>query len=91
MVNVRKGNAKVVVKDERGFVLTKDFGFTVEEENGKVLAFDLVNHPDLGTTLLFGDQVFSLSFWSTEDLDRGLNIITEAVKREKARRGYAAA
>ena len=91
MVIVRKGNAKVVVKDERGFVLTKDFGFTVEEENGKVLAFDLVNHPDLGTTLLFGDQVFSLSFWSTEDLDRGLNIITEAVKREKARRGYAAA
>ena len=82
----RKGTAKITLKDERGFILTKDFGFTIEEESGKLLAFDLIDHPELGTTLLFGDQVFSLRFWQNADLDKGLAMLTEAVRREKGRR-----
>ncbi len=80
------GSMKVSVKDERGFVLSKDYGFTVEEENGKVLAFDLVEHPDLGPTLLFGEQVFVLKFWDDKDLEKGLTLVSKAIELERERR-----
>jgi len=76
----------VAVKTEKGFTLTRDYGFTVEEENGKLLAFDLLVHPDMGTTVLFGNQVFALKFWDEEDLHKGLQIISKAVKMELQRR-----
>lgn len=76
----------VAVKTEKGFTLTRDYGFTVEEEDGKVLAFDLLVHPDLGTTVLFGDQVFALKYWDEEDLQKGLQIISQAVEMELGRR-----
>jgi hypothetical protein len=76
----------VAVKTEKGFTLTRDYGFTVEEENGKLLAFDLLVHPDLGTTVLFGDQVFALKYWDEEDLRKGLQIISQAVEMELERR-----
>jgi len=76
----------VAVKTEKGFTLTRDYGFTVEEENGKVLAFDLLVHPDLGTTVLFGDQVFALKYWDEKDLHKGLQIISQAVEMELERR-----
>lgn len=85
-----KGVMSVAVKTEKGFTLTRDYGFTVEEENGKVLAFDLLEHPDLGTTVLFGNQVFALKFWDEEDLHAGLRIISLAVKKELERRKDAA-
>ena len=81
-----QGIMSVAVKTEKGFTLTRDYGFTVEEENGKVLAFDLLEHPDLGVTVLFGNQVFAFKFWDEEDLARGLQIISEAVNKELERR-----
>ncbi len=80
------GSMKVSVKDDRGFVLSKDYGFTVEEENGKVLSFDLLDHPDLGITLLFGEQVFVLKFWDDKDLEKGLTVVSKAIELERARR-----
>jgi len=80
------GVMSVAVKTEKGFTLTRDYGFTVQEENGKVLAFDLLIHPELGTTVLFGTQVLALKFWDEEDLHKGLQIISEAVKLELERR-----
>jgi hypothetical protein len=77
---------KVTVETEGGFIVSRDYGFTVQEENGKVVAFDLYDHPDLGVLVLFGQQVFALSFWKDEDLDKGLRIISEAVAKEKERR-----
>ena len=81
-----EGTMKVKTKNERGMVVTNEYGFTVQEENGKVLAFDLIEHPDLGTTLLFGNQVFALKFWDAEDLDKGLKIMKRAVAEEYRRR-----
>ncbi len=79
----------VAVKTEKGFTITRDHGFTVEEENGKVLAFDLLEHPDLGITVLFGNQVFALKFWDDEDLHKSVDIISKAVEKELERRSNA--
>lgn len=83
---VGRGVMSVAVKTERGFTLTRDYGFTIEEEDGKVLAFDLLEHPDLGVTLLFGNQVFVLKYWSDEDLSVGLNTLSLAFEKEMNRR-----
>lgn len=85
-----QGIMSVAVKTERGFTLTRDHGFTVEEENGKVLAFDLLEHPELGITVLFGNQVFALKFWDEEDLHIGLKMLSLAIKKELERRKNAA-
>ena len=84
--NITKGTLGVAVKTEKGYTLTREYGFTVEEEDGKVLAFDLLHHPELGTTILFGNQVFALKFWDEDDLRNGLRILAQAVKAEKNRR-----
>ncbi len=84
-----KGIMSVAVKTERGITLTQEHGFTIEEENGQVLAFDLLEHEDLGTTLLFGNQVFALKFWDEEDLHSGLKIIAAGIDRELERRKNA--
>ena len=81
-----EGVMSVAVKTERGFTLTRDYGFTVEEEGGNILAFDLLEHPELGTTVLFGNQVFALKFWDDEDLQKGLQTISEAFNKELERR-----
>jgi hypothetical protein len=81
-----EGIMSVAVQTDKGVTVTKDYGFTVEEENGKVLAFDLLEHPELGTTLLFGNQIFALKFWDEEDLHAGLRVISSAVERELERR-----
>ena len=80
------GVMSVAVKTEKGVTLTRDYGFTVEEDDGKLLAFDILEHPDLGVTVLFGNQVFALKFWNDEDLHAGLRIISLAVKKELNRR-----
>ena len=85
-VDGMEGIMSVAVKTEKGFTLTQDYGFTVEEENGKILAFDILEHPELGTTVLFGNQVFALKFWNDEDLHAGLRIVSLAVKKELERR-----
>lgn len=82
----RQGKAKVELTTDSGFILSKDYGFTVQEENGKVVAFDLFEHPDLGMMLLFGSQVFALSFWKEEQLDKALENFSAAVSKEKSRR-----
>lgn len=79
-------NMKISVKDERGFVLSQDYGFTIKEENDKVLAFDLLDHGDLGITLLFGEQVFVLKFWDDADLEKGLTLVNKAFELERERR-----
>lgn len=84
-----EGVMNVAVKTERGVVLTRDYGFTVEEENNKVLAFDLLEHSDLGISVLFGTQVFALKFWDEEDLHKGLEIISTAFNKELERRQSA--
>jgi len=81
-----EGIMNVAVKTEKGYTLTRDYGFTIEEEEGKVLAFDILEHPELGTTVLFGNQVFAFRFWDDEDLRKGLRVLSQAVKIEKNRR-----
>lgn len=81
-----EGVMSIVTKTEKGYTLTRDYGFTIEEENGKVLAFDLLQHPQLGITVLFGNQVFALKFWDMEDLDKGVEIFSQAIKLELERR-----
>jgi len=85
-----EGVMSVAVKTEKGVTLTRDYGFTVEEENNKVLAFDLLEHPDLGISVLFGTQVFALKFWDEKDLHKGLEIISTAFNKELERRQNAA-
>jgi len=79
-------NMKVSVKTDRGLVLSQEHGFTVEEADGKVLGFDIIETEEHGTTLLFGDQVFFLKFWDDEDLNKAENIIKRAVFRERMKR-----
>jgi hypothetical protein len=81
-----KGNMKVSVKTDKGMLLSKDHGFTIEEENGNVLSFDYINHPEFGAALLFGNQVFFLKFWKDEDLQQGLETITKSFIAELERR-----
>lgn len=81
-----KGVMSVAVKTERGYTLTRDYGFTIEEEDGRVLAFDFFEHPELGVALLCGNQVFALKFWDDADLNKGLEIFSKAVTVELERR-----
>ena len=81
-----KGNMKVSVKTDKGMVLSKEHGFTIEEENGNVLSFDYIHHPEFGAALLFGNQVFFLKFWRDEDLKQGLDTITKSFNAELQRR-----
>lgn len=81
-----EGVMSVAVKTEKGFTLTRDHGFTIEEEAGKVLAFDIIEHPELGVTLLFGNQVFALKYWDDKDLQKGLDAFSKAVYKETERR-----
>lgn len=85
-----EGVMAVAVKTEKGFTVTRDYGFTIEEENGQVLAFDMFDHPELGITILFGNQVFALKYWDEEDLHKGLQNISNAVELELQRRKDAA-
>ena len=81
-----QGKVKVAVKTERGLTLTKEHGFTIEEVEGKVLGFDIMETEDYGTSLLFGEQIFFLKFWDDEDLDRAESIVRRAIFRERLRR-----
>lgn len=82
---VNTGIMRISSKTDHGYNITEQ-GFTIEEENGEVLAFDLINHTDLGITLLFGNQVFALKFWDDAQLERGLSIVSKAVEAERLRR-----
>jgi len=81
-----QGKVKVAVKTERGLTLTKEHGFTVEEVQGKVLGFDIMETEEYGTSLLFGEQIFFLKFWDDTDLDRAESIVQRAIFRERLRR-----
>ena len=81
-----KGVMKTKVKTDKGFTLTNEKGFTIEEEDGKVLGFDVVDHPELGTALLFGNQIFALKYWDDEDLEKGLRVFSNAISMEIERR-----
>jgi len=81
-----QGNAKVTVKTDQGLTLTKEHGFTVEEVEGKVLGFDIVETEEYGTALLFGEQIFFLKYWDDEDLVKAEAIIKRAFFKERLRR-----
>lgn len=81
-----EGNMTIGLKNERGVTLTQEYGFTVQEEEGKVLAFDLMETADYGVALLFGDQVFFLKFWDDEDLTKAESIVKRAFHQERLRR-----
>jgi len=81
-----QGRVKVAVKTDRGLILTKEHGFTVEEADGKVLGFDIMETEEYGTSLLFGEQIFFLKFWDDTDLDRAESIVQRAIFRERLRR-----
>ena len=83
------GVMKVSLKDERGMILTQEHGFTIEEQ-GRVLGFDLYEHPQMGKMLLFGDQVFVLKFWDEEQLEKGLQLLENGFRSELERRRNAA-
>jgi len=81
-----KGVMKVELKDAGGKTLTKDHGFTIQEEQ-KVLSFDKIDRPeDYGTVLLFGDQVFFVKYWDDADLERALALTKEVFEGELERR-----
>ncbi len=81
-----QGKVKVAVKTERGLTLTKEHGFTVEEVQGKVLGFDIMETDEYGTSLLFGEQIFFLKFWDDADLDKAECIVQRAIFRERIKR-----
>lgn len=81
-----QGKAKVNIKTDRGLTLTKEHGFTVEEADGKVLGFDIVETEEYGTALLFGDQIFFLKFWDEDDLVKAECIVQRAIFQERLRR-----
>jgi len=81
-----KGKMKVVLKDVGGMLLTQEHGFTVQEEEGKVLSFDRIDREDYGTVLLFGDQVYFVKFWDDKDLERALALTKEVFEGELERR-----
>jgi hypothetical protein len=83
---MNKGNLKVSVKTDQGMVLSQEHGFTVEEADGKVLSFDVIEHEEYGVVLLFGDQVFFLKYWEDEALDKAETNIKRAVFKERTRR-----
>lgn len=83
------GKMNVELKEKDGTTLTKEHGFTVKEEAGKVLKFDVIERPDYGTVLLFGDQVYFLSFWDDEDIERALELTKEVFEGELERRRNA--
>lgn len=81
-----QGKAKVNIKTDRGLALTKEHGFTVEEADGKVLGFDIVETEEYGTALLFGEQIFFLKFWDEDDLVKAECIVQRAIFQERLRR-----
>ncbi len=88
-MNEITGKIRVKLKEENGTTLTKEHGFTVKEEAGKILNFDVIERPDYGTVLLFGDQVYFLSFWDDEDIERALSLTKEIFEGELERRRNA--
>ena len=82
----RKGTMKVELKTEDGMTLTKEHGFTIEEEPGKVLSFDLIAHPEYGYILLFANAVGLITHWNNQQLEEAKNIVNKAVDLELARR-----
>ncbi len=79
------GNMKVSIKNENGMMLSKDYGFTIQEEQ-RILGFDLHEHPQLGTMILFGDQVFALKYWKSEDIEKGMKLLEDGFQKELERR-----
>lgn len=90
MNKVIEGKMKVELKDEEGFSLTKENGFTIKEESDKVLSFDKIDRPkDYGTVLLFGDQIYFVKFWDDGDIERALALTKEVFEGELERRRSA--
>lgn len=81
-----EGTMNIELKDDRGLTLTKKHGFTIEEADGKILAFDLMDSEDYGKVLLFGEQIFFLKFWEDEDLAKAESIVKRAIHEERLRR-----
>jgi hypothetical protein len=84
-----KGKMNVMLRDVGGMLLTKEHGFTVQEEEGRVLSFDKIDREDYGTVLLFGDQVYFVKFWDDSDLERALALTKEVFEGELERRKNA--
>lgn len=82
-----KGEAKVTTVVEDGFTLTEKYGFTIVQENGLPLAFDVLDHPKYGKVLLFANEVLFLGFWPEEKLRKGKEVLVQAFEAELLRRG----
>jgi hypothetical protein len=74
------------VETDEGETIVTSKGFTFTQESGQELAFDVHDIDGAGTALLFGDQIFFLSYWTDEQLDRSSEIFNLAIKKEKERR-----
>lgn len=85
---VIEGNLKIGIKEEGGMLLTENHGFTIQEEANKVLSFDKYWHDEYGSVLLFGDQVYFIKFWDTDDLIKARNLLNSVIDGELERRGY---
>ncbi len=81
-----QGTLKVSLKDDKGVTLTKEHGFSIEEENGDILSFDYIENEEHGSVLLFGNQIFFLKFWRDEDLQKAQDVLSKAFARELERR-----
>jgi len=85
MGEARKGKMKVSVEDSAGIILTKEYGFTVEEDQNGI-SFDYFDHPEYGKMLLLNQDIFFLKFWKTEDIKRLQRLINDATNEELIKR-----
>ena len=87
MVEVKgKGTYIAGVENDDGTIVTTERGFTFEQENGQKLGFDLHEIDGAGTALLFGNQIFFLSYWTDEQLDKASEVFASAIQKEKEKR-----
>ena len=87
MNKVSKGTYTTGEQDEEGNkMVTTERGFTFTEETGQELAFDVSEVDGAGTALLFGNQVFFLSYWTDAQLDKALKEFSLAINKERAKR-----
>jgi hypothetical protein len=84
-----KGTYISGVETDEGTTVTTEKGFTFTQETGEELAFDVHDLDGPGTALLFGNQIFFLSFWTDEQLDKASTAFAEAVRMEKGKRNDA--
>ena len=90
-MTAKKGELKVSLQDENGMILTKEYGFIVEESDGSLpTAFDFFFHPEYGNILLINNEVMFLKFWKSDDIRKLRKLVVDTTDKELGRRNESA-